>query len=248
MQTATTGLVLRQVKVGEADRIITILTPELGVVSASARGSLRMKSALFSATGLFCYSEFTLSSGRSHYFVDNAQVKKVFHGISATIEGMALASYMAEIAMELAPAPPEADAQLRLLLNCLYMLSERSYPCRQLKAIYELRALTLAGYMPDVAACARCGKTDGNMGFSAVDGRIFCADCRRDGALLPLPAGAVAAVRHVVSCDLARLFSFALPNETAAAFAAAAEQFLKAQLQRSFKTLDFYHELGGTAP
>lgn len=79
MQTATTGLVLRQVKVGEADRIITILTPELGVVSASARGSLRMKSALFSATGLFCYSEFTLSSGRSHYFVDNAQVKKVFH-------------------------------------------------------------------------------------------------------------------------------------------------------------------------
>ena len=50
MQVATTGLVLRQVKVGEADRILTILTPDLGVVSASARGSLRMKSALFSAT------------------------------------------------------------------------------------------------------------------------------------------------------------------------------------------------------
>ena len=76
MQTATTGLVLRQVKVGEADRIITILTPDLGVISASARGSLRMKSALFSATGLFCYSEFSLSSGRSHYFVDAAQIKK----------------------------------------------------------------------------------------------------------------------------------------------------------------------------
>ena len=129
MQVATTGLVLRQVKVGEADRILTILTPDLGVVSASARGSLRMKSALFSATGLFCYSEFTLTSGRSHYFVDTAQVKKVFHGISASIEGMALASYMAEIAAELSPAPPEADAQLRLLLNCLYMISERHYPC-----------------------------------------------------------------------------------------------------------------------
>ena len=154
MQVATTGLVLRQVKVGEADRILTILTPDLGVVSASARGSLRMKSALFSATGLFCYSEFTLTSGRSHYFVDTAQVKKVFHGISASIEGMALASYMAEIAAELSPAPPEADAQLRLLLNCLYMISERHYPCAQLKAIYELRALTLAGYMPDVLACA----------------------------------------------------------------------------------------------
>ncbi len=125
MQVATTGLVLRQVKVGEADRILTILTPDLGVVSASARGSLRLKIELFSATGLFCYSEFRLTSGRSHYFVDTAQIKKVFHGISAsTVEGMGLACYMAEIAAELSPAPPEADAQLRLLLNCLYMLSE----------------------------------------------------------------------------------------------------------------------------
>lgn len=184
MQVATTGLVLRQVKVGEADRILTILTPDLGVVSASARGSLRMKSALFSATGLFCYSEFTLTSGRSHYFVDTAQVKKVFHGISASIEGMALASYMAEIAAELSPAPPEADAQLRLLLNCLYMISERHYPCAQLKAIYELRALTLAGYMPDVLACAGCGKYDGGEFYlDPVEGRLLCADCAEKRAI-----------------------------------------------------------------
>ena len=95
---------------GEADRILTILTPDLGVVSASARGSLRMKSALFSATGLFCYSGIHAHQRAQHYFVDTAQVKKVFHGISASIEGMALASYMAEIAAELSPAPPEADA------------------------------------------------------------------------------------------------------------------------------------------
>ena len=66
MQVATTGLVLRQDKVGEADRSLTSLTPDRGVVAAAARGRLRMKSALFSATGLFCYSEFTLTSGRSH--------------------------------------------------------------------------------------------------------------------------------------------------------------------------------------
>lgn len=78
MQIATTGLVLRQVKVGEADRILTILTPDLGVISASARGSLRMKSPLFSATGLFCYSEFSLSSGRSHFLWTRLKSKKCF--------------------------------------------------------------------------------------------------------------------------------------------------------------------------
>ena len=98
MPIATTGLILRQIKVGEADRILTILTPDLGVISASAKGSMRLKNKLFSATGLFCYSEFSLTSGRSHYFIDTAQIKNVFHGISATVEGMGLASYMAEIA------------------------------------------------------------------------------------------------------------------------------------------------------
>lgn len=130
---------------GEADRILTILTPDLGVISASAKGSMRLKNKLFSATGLFCYSEFSLTSGRSHYFIDTAQIKNVFHGISATVEGMGLASYMAEIAAELSPAPPESEAQLRLLLNCLYMLSEQKRPVRMLKVIYELRSMTLAG-------------------------------------------------------------------------------------------------------
>ena len=100
MQIATTGVVLHQVKVGEADQILTLLTPDLGIVSASAKGSLRLKNKLFSASGLCCYSEFTLTSGRSHYFVDSAQVKKVFYGVAETVEGMSLATYMAEIAIE----------------------------------------------------------------------------------------------------------------------------------------------------
>ena len=55
MQINTMGLVLRAVRVGEADQILTVLTPGNGVLSASARGSLRLKNKLFSACGLFCY-------------------------------------------------------------------------------------------------------------------------------------------------------------------------------------------------
>ena len=174
MPIATTGLILRQIKVGEADRILTILTPDLGVISASAKGSMRLKNKLFSATGLFCYSEFSLTSGRNHYFIDTAQIKNVFHGISATVEGMGLASYMAEIAAELSPAPPESEAQLRLLLNCLYMLSEQKRPVRMLKVIYELRSMTLAGYMPDVLACSGCGKCiNGRLNFISLKKSSF---------------------------------------------------------------------------
>ncbi|MFR6374326.1 MAG: DNA repair protein RecO [Subdoligranulum sp.] len=92
MQINTMGLVLRAVRVGEADQILTVLTPGNGVLSASARGSLRLKNKLFSACGLFCYSEFAITLGRKTNFIDSAAVSKVFHGLSKTVEGTALAA------------------------------------------------------------------------------------------------------------------------------------------------------------
>ena len=56
----TMGLVLKETQYREADRILTILTPKLGVISALAKNSMRVTNKLFSGCGLFCYSEFTL--------------------------------------------------------------------------------------------------------------------------------------------------------------------------------------------
>src|SRR5699024_3583228 len=90
MQMTTPGLVLREVKFRESDRMLTILTPQ-GVVSASAKGSLRLKSKLFSACGLFCYSDFTLYEGRDGvYSVDEAQVRRVFFELRSRVEALAL--------------------------------------------------------------------------------------------------------------------------------------------------------------
>ena len=146
----TTGLVLKETRYKESDRILTILTPELGVISAAAQSSLRLKSKLFSACGLFCYSEFTLVPGRNMYTVREAEVKNVFHGISSSIEGMSLAMYMAEMAMTLSPTGQEAQRELRLLLNCFYMISESKTDLRVIKAVFELRTMSECGFMPQI--------------------------------------------------------------------------------------------------
>lgn len=241
MQIATTGLVLRQVKLGEADQILTLLTPDLGVISASAKGSLRLKNKLFSASGMFCYSEFSLTSGRSHYFVEAAQVKKVFHGISESVEGMCLATYMAEIAIALSPAPPEADAQLRLLLNSLYMIGQKKLPLRQLKTIYELRAMSMAGYQPDLLACADCGRYDGGeFYFDPVEGNLLCADCADKARHIPnLDTGALYALRHICLAEDRKLFSFTLAPASLKNLSRVSEQYLLAHLEHGLKSLDF---------
>ena len=241
MQIATTGLVLRQVKVGEADQILTLLTPDLGVVSASAKGSLRLKNKLFSASGLFCYSEFSLTSGRTHYFVDSAQVKKVFHGISESVEGMCLATYIAEIVLSLSPAPPEADAQLRLLLNSLYMIGQKKMPLRQLKAIYELRAMSMAGYQPDLLACTECGRYDGGeFYFDPVEGNLLCAECADKARHIPnLDTGALYALRHICLAEDRKLFSFTLAPASLKNLSRVSEQYVLAHLEHGLKSLDF---------
>ena len=150
----TTGLVLKETRYKESDRILTILTPELGVISAAAQSSLRLKSKLFSACGLFCYSEFTLVPGRNMYTVREAEVKNVFHGISSSIEGMSLAMYMAEMAMTLSPTGQEAQRELRLLLNCFYMISESKTDLRVIKAVFELRTMSECGFMPQIVCCS----------------------------------------------------------------------------------------------
>lgn len=241
MQIATTGVVLHQVKVGEADQILTLLTPDLGIVSASAKGSLRLKNKLFSASGLFCYSEFTLTSGRSHYFVDSAQVKKVFYGVAETVEGMSLATYMAEIAIELAPAPPEADAQLRLLLNSLYMIGTKKLPLRQLKTIYELRAMSMAGYQPNLLACAECGRYDGGEFYlDPIEGYLLCEDCADKARHIPnLDTAALYALRHICLAEDRKLFSFTLAPASLKNLSRVSEQYLLAHLEHGLKSLDF---------
>lgn len=241
MQIATMGLVLRQVKLGEADRILTILTPDLGLITASAKGSLRLNSKLFSGCGLFCYSEFTITNGRNTRFVEGAEVQKVFHGVGNSVEGVALATYLAEIAITLSPAPPEAEPQLKLLLNSLYMISEGKRPPCQVKAIYELRALALAGYMPDLLACAGCGKYDGGEFYlDPAEGRLLCASCAQKARHLPnLDPGALYALRHICLAEDKKLFGFSLSAQSMKRLNAVAENYLTAHLETGLKSLDF---------
>ena len=175
----TMGLVLKETRYREADRILTILTPKLGVITAMAANSLRLKSKLFSACGLFCYSEFTLVPGRNMYTVREADVQNIFHGISSSIEGVSLAMYLTELAAALSPTGEEAARELRLVLNSLYMINEHRTDLRVIKAVFELRTMSECGFMPQIVCCRDCGTYDEGDAFylDAQEGHLLCASC-----------------------------------------------------------------------
>lgn len=252
MQIKTDGLIIRDLNVGEDDRIVTILTRSRGIVRASARGARRVKSRLSTATRLFCYSDFTLFKGREKYIIDDAQPIEFFLGINKNLEGLALAQYFAQAAAAVAPEEDNAEPFLRLMLNSLNFIKNGNRKLMQIKAVFELRILTMAGYMPDLVACRNCGAYEADsMYLDPITGTLLCGDCTALGhgtavAGSPkLSKGALAAMRHIVYSDFEKLFSFSLPDATLKELGAACEAYFKSQLERSFPTLDFYNSIAG---
>ena len=150
MQIETKGLVIMEKCVGESDRLVTVLTSEEGVVRAFAQQAKKIKSSKLSATQLFSYSRFTIFKGRDKYIIDDAQPIEVFFDLRRDIERLSLAQYFCELAGALAPQEAVAGDFLRLMLNSFHFLCKGTRPNSQIKAIVEMRMLSLAGYMPNL--------------------------------------------------------------------------------------------------
>ncbi len=237
----TSALVLREVKYKSADRIITLLTPEHGIISASAKGSLRLKNKLFSACGLFSYAEFRLFPGKDMFRVDEASVKNVFHGLSDSIEGMALAMYLSEMTIALSPSGAEAKTLLSLLLNSLYMLSEGKGTPAQIKAVFELRAMSECGYLPQLLCCKNCGKYDGKAFYLDMqEGYLLCDDCMPMASKQPnLNEGALFALRHICLVEDKKVFAFQISPQAQRMLSNVAEHYALTHLDKQLKSYTF---------
>lgn len=244
MRLNTDGLVIREQNIGEADRRVTLLTRDYGLVHAFARGARRIKSNALTATQLLSYSRFSIFQGRESYIIDEAEPIEVFFTLRGNMENLSLALYFAQLMAELAPELDDASAYLRLILNTLHLLAAGKRPPLQLKAIFELRLLSVAGYMPNLIACEACGAFESDpMFFDSAHGRLYCANCRPKAAHVTLPIGVVTAMRHIVFSDFDKVYRFTLPDESLRELAHISERYLLAQTQRGFQTLDFYHQI-----
>ncbi len=242
MKLTTDALIIRENNnIGEADRFVTALTRECGVIQASVRGARRVKNPNGSATQLLCYSRLSLFRGRDKYIVDDAEPLEVFFGVRGQLETLSLAQYFCELAGVLCPREEPAEDGLRLLLGALHYLSKGTRSLSLVKAVVELRLLCEAGYTPDLTVCGSCGAEDVRW-FSPLRGVVLCDRCK-DGAAVPLSAGVLAAMRHIVYAPLEKCFAFSLSDEGLTQLAYVCERFLLAQVDRGFKTLDFYHSL-----
>lgn len=240
----TEGLVLRETEYKDADKLLTVLSKDRGKLTLRARGVRSRSSRLKSGCQLLAYSEFTVFENRGQQLVDEAVPIALFLPLRADIELLSLASYFAQVAEVLSQEDSPDSELLSLCLNAMYALSELKRPQKLVKAAFEMRAACQAGYLPNLEGCAVCRNPEPER-FHVSAGFLQCADCLSDdeGLRLPVHSGTLAALRYITNCDLKRLFSFRLSDESMKELADISETYLLTQLERGFFTLDFYKSM-----
>lgn len=243
MQTKTKGLIIREQTVGESDKLVTALTEDFGLIKAFVRRAKTIKSQNLSATSLFAYSEISLYRSKDAFVIDNATAIEVFFDLRRDIETLSLAQYFAQLCIFLGEEEHPSPSMLRLMLNSLYLLCQGKKSHSQIKAIVELRMLTLGGYMPDLTACYRCGTYESDIMYLDIEeGCVYCKDCYRNNAV-ELPLAVVSAMRYICLADMGKVFSFALSDENMSTLCRITEKYLLSRIDGRLTTLEFYKSI-----
>ena len=247
MHMRTKALVLRETAYKESDKILTLLTQEAGKLTASGRGCRKKGSPIAAGCQLLVWSDMVLYEHRGRWAVQEAAVEREFRGMRDDLVKLALGCYGAEVTELLAVEGVPNPELLSLLLNSLHALDKLDRPPALVKAAFELRCLCLAGYGPLLDACAVCGREPPEEPrFHLREGALHCAKCRGgvgEGISMPVSPPVLAAMRHVVCGDARRLFSFRLDSGALEELAGVSEAYLLTQLERGFRTLDFYKQM-----
>ncbi len=258
------GVVISSADYGEYDKLITLLTAKEGRIQVIAKGARSMRSKQLNCTQTFVYGNFELYKKGDLYWLRAGSPKNSFYGLSGDLECLSLANYVCDVANDISGEGVEADELMRLVLNCLYVLSERKKAPKLVKAVFELRAAAMSGYAPlSCDTCDRCGKKLAYEGkdvcayFEVEDGRLVCSGCfeksskgffvpsgdevRGASELIPLGDSALAGFVYTLTSPMERMFSFGISDEDEMkTFSHLAEAYLLSHLERSFDTLDFY--------
>lgn len=181
------GVVLRTQKLGEADRIVTILTRGRGVVRAIGKGVRRTSSRFGARLEPFMHVDLQLAEGRSLDIVTQAETVDAFaRDLGSDYAAYTAGTAMLETAERIVAEAREPSVQhYQLLVAALAALAGARQPPGLLLDSYQLRALAIAGYAPSFTSCVRCGAVDDCRFFHVASGGLLCGECRVPGASVP---------------------------------------------------------------
>jgi DNA repair protein RecO (recombination protein O) len=237
----TAAIVLRNRKLGDSDKILTLYTANLGKIDAVAKGVRKTKSRLAGHVEPLTQAMFMLAQGKSLDIVTQVETVESFQALRDDLDRLSRSLYVCELMDKFSEPHAENFGLYRLLLDTLRRIEtgpELDTPVRY----YEMRLLDALGYRPELEECVTCrNRLAATTNFwSAGAGGAVCPNCRQDEmAVRPISANAIKLLRlllHGRYSDVARI---AIDGQLASELERALVEYVRWVLERDVRSAAF---------
>lgn len=224
--------------------MLTIFTPQHGIIQAAARGIRKIKTCRTASSQLFCYSDFELYTGGGDIaLVNSSSIKDAFYPISEDITLLSLFTYLADITISSLGSHNPDSSIMNLFLNSLYAAAYRNTKPLKIKPVFEMRLMSCCGLMPDIRYCSRCTISEKPEFFSAADGAV-CKKCRT-GTDIPISADAYACLYYILYSIPKKIYSFNASDKVLDELSILSEKYIAYHLEKKFSSLEYYKKISG---
>lgn len=241
----TRAIVIKQSKIGEADRIVTIYTPGLGKLTAIAKGACRPESKLGGNVTPLTYSSMMLAKGRNLDIITQSQTIDAFPPLKNDLWHMACALYTLELVDSSTLENSENGPLFDLLLNTLRWLCQ-SENDRTVVRYFELHLVQHLGYRPQLRRCVNC---DSRLNpvinfFSYSQGGILCPRCnQKEPTCRPLSVDALKVLRLWQGCDYSTASRVKVGPKLSLELKQVMQGYIRHLLQGEVKSMTWLEEL-----
>ncbi len=235
----TEAIIIKKIKLGEADRILTLYTPHLGKIRAVAKGIRRPRSKLAGHLELLTHSLVSLARGRNLDTVTGSQTINSFLPLKSDLQLTSHALYTTELVEQFTADHIENYPLFQLLLATMHQLCQAG-DIELVLRYFELHLLNQVGYRPQLQQCVSCRQplepTTNSFGSSA--GGMLCPSCSLSQSFTrPISVNALKVLRLLQSSDYNTVVKLKMNSELSRQLEAVMRDYIKYLLEREVKSV-----------
>ena len=232
----TKGIIIAEKVMSDFDKMLTILTPNLGKIECVAKGSRRPKSLLMAGTQFLCFGDYMLYKGGENYSMNSCETIELFYNIRTDLDKLKYAVYITKIINDVTTENQNNYKILQLYLNTLYVISNTDKDLEFVTSIFRLRLLSIIGYRPEIEECKTCKEKENLTKFSIRDNGFKCTACgKQDKGAIDMSETTKDAIRYIILSDAKKIYSFQVPKESIEELKIISKLYLTEKLEKEYK-------------
>lgn len=232
------GIVLKETDFEDTSKILTLLTDKKGKIQVISKNCKRTHNSLIGVSQPLIYSEFILKKSNDIYLIVSASIIESFFEISKSLDQTIYASYFIELIDNFLDFEQEDENYLRLLLNTLFLL-KNNFDKEVLARIFEIKVLSISGFLPNLIYCNKCGRTDiDEVFFSFEEGCIYCSSCKKKHNT-SITLDTIKTILLINATELKKIHKIEIPNHVNKQLSSIISKYISIILQKEIHILDF---------